>query len=514
MKPQIKTVLGIEISFSEINLALLRKDKKGLKLLKTASCPVPDGAIKDGDVEDAAVLAKAVKQLIVKNKMRTHHAVFSAVLNPLLIQILNIPNDARDNIGQFIQNEIKQYATLSLTKIASDYCGIKSPSETDHHRAFVAAADSQKIIAFIEALEKEGLNVDAIEPFSMAYFRACYAKKIANKFDHNLLFAILRDNILTLCVFKNQILDFIEIKQYEADNLDSDKCFEWVIKNINAALKFYELRLHDKCDQWEVNLVTSISNKSVKEKIESLTTRLKTANPPYGLHLNNSSIEIEIINLEEAYLDTPVADTKLSNAPSAIAVGLAMKLMNFPNCGMNVNLLLPELVNTKPERKHALIIANIAAVIFLLAVLTIGFFDMRVKNIKERMNQKHDGSLVCNISSLLSEQASLNVRTSNTTENLKNMSTILNTKLFARWDQALNEIRYATPEPVRVVNIFSNDGLRIILKGHAFSYESIHLFVEMLNGSEYLKLVSLIGTEKDSESTGLVAYSISCSLVK
>ncbi len=514
MKPQIKTVLGIDISFSEINLALLRKDKKGLKLLKAACCPVPDGAIKDGNVEDAAALAKAVKQLIVKNKMRTTHAVLSAVLNPLLIQILNIPNDARDNIGQFVQNEIKQYAMLSLTKIASDYCGIKSSSETDRHRAFVAAADSQKIVAFVEALDKEGLNIDAIEPFSVAYFRACYARKIASKFDQNLLFVILRDNILTLCVFKNQILDFIEIKQYEANDLDNDECFEWVIKNINAALKFYELKLHDECDEWEVNLVTSINNKSIKEKIESLATITKTGSQPYNLHLNNSSIEIEIISLEEAYLDTPIADAKLSSTPSAIAVGLAMKLMNFSNCGMNVNLLLPELVNTKPERKHALIIANIAAVIFLLAVLTIGFFDMRVKNIKERMNQKHDGSLVSNISSLLSEQALSSVQISNTTENLENMSTILNTKLFVRWDQILNEIRYATPEPVRVVNIFSNDGLRIILKGHAFSYESIHLFVETLNESEYLKLVSLIGTEKDSESIGLVAYSISCSLIE
>ena len=358
------------------------------------------------------------------------------------------------------------------------------------------------------------MNIDAIEPFSVAYFRACYARKIASKFDQNLLFVILRDNILTLCVFKNQILDFIEIKQYEANDLDNDECFEWVIKNINAALKFYELKLHDECDEWEVNLVTSINNKSIKEKIESLATITKTGSQPYNLHLNNSSIEIEIISLEEAYLDTPIADAKLSSTPSAIAVGLAMKLMNFSNCGMNVNLLLPELVNTKPERKHALIIANIAAVIFLLAVLTIGFFDMRVKNIKERMNQKHDGSLVSNISSLLSEQALSSVQISNTTENLENMSTILNTKLFVRWDQILNEIRYATPEPVRVVNIFSNDGLRIILKGHAFSYESIHLFVETLNESEYLKLVSLIGTEKDSESIGLVAYSISCSLIE
>jgi Tfp pilus assembly protein PilN len=181
---------------------------------------------------------------------------------------------------------------------------------------------------------------------------------------------------------------------------------------------------------------------------------------------------------------------------------------------LNINLLLPELVKAKPERKYTFIIANIAAAILILAVLSIGFFDMRVKNIKDGMKQKHGRLLSNEIKSMLGNNASLEEQITNTAENFENMSAILNTNFFARWDQILNEIRYATPEPVRIVNIFSNDGLRIILKGHALSYESIHLFVQMLNESEYMKFVSLIGTEKDSESSGLVTYSISCSLVE
>jgi Tfp pilus assembly protein PilN len=515
MKPQqLKTALGIDISFSRINLALLRKDKKNLKLLKAASCPVPDGAVKDGNIEDVTALAKAVKQLKVRNKIHAHHAALSMVVNPVMTQMLDIPNNAWDNVSQFVQNEIKQYATLSMTKIASDYCGIKSAGETNRRRAFVAAADSQKITMFVEALNKEGFNIDAIEPFPVSYIRACYAKNIAEKFDQNLVFVLLRDNILTLCVFKNQVLDFIETEQYEADKLDCEECFKRMVEKVNALLKFYKLKLCDKCDKWEVNLVVSISDKSIKEKIESLATKLKTGNLSYNFYQNTPPVELKIKSLEEAYLDTPIENAELSDKPSAIAVGLAMKLLNFSNCGLNINLLLPELVKAKPERKHTFIIANIAAAILVLAVLSIGFFNMRVKNIKDGMKQKHGRLLGDEIKSMLSDNASLEEQLTNTTENLENMSAILNTDFFARWDQILNEIRYATPEPVRIVNIFSNDGLRIILKGYALSYESIHLFVQMLNESEYMKFVSLIGTEKDSESSGLVTYSISCSLVE
>jgi len=191
-----------------------------------------------------------------------------------------------------------------------------------------------------------------------------------------------------------------------------------------------------------------------------------------------------------------------------------MKLLNYEDCGLNTNLLLPEMVNSKPERKHALVIANIAAAIFLLAVLTVGFLDMQVKNIKENMKDKHGKLLSGDVKSMLSNKDSLDEQIANTSENFENMSAILNTTFFARWDKVLDEIRYATPKPVRIVNIFSNDGLKIMLKGHALSYESIHLFVQMLNKSKYMKFVSLIGTEKDAESSGLVAYSISCSLVE
>ena len=117
MKPGAKTVLGIEISGNHINLALLRKNKNGLELLKTATGPVPDGAIKGGNIEDAIGLAKAIKELKTKNKIRARHAALSPVIKPMLLQVVDLPNDAPINVGQFVQNEVKHYAMLSMKQI-------------------------------------------------------------------------------------------------------------------------------------------------------------------------------------------------------------------------------------------------------------------------------------------------------------------------------------------------------------------------------------------------------------
>ncbi len=60
MKLDTKTALGIDISNGRINLALLRKNSSGVELIKTAAGPVPEGAIKNGNVGDPAILARGI----------------------------------------------------------------------------------------------------------------------------------------------------------------------------------------------------------------------------------------------------------------------------------------------------------------------------------------------------------------------------------------------------------------------------------------------------------------------
>jgi Tfp pilus assembly protein PilN len=94
------------------------------------------------------------------------------------------------------------------------------------------------------------------------------------------------------------------------------------------------------------------------------------------------------------------------------------------------------------------------------------------------------------------------------------MNVILSAGPFLRWDQILNEIRTAIPKTARITNLFGDENSRLLLKGQALSYESIHLFADMLNNSKHVESASLIGTEKDGELSNLVMYSISCSLIE
>ena len=514
MKFKTGTALGIDISSNGISLAVVKRSKKGVELLKAATGAVPEGAIKDGNIQDPALIARAIKELKSRNKIYTRRTAVSAVINPMLMQILNLPNNFSAGTARFVQDEVRHYAVLSMKNVAIDFCGIKSPNKVGERRVFVAVTDGQKIGDFAGALSSSGLNIDAIEPAAIAYLRACYAKKIAERFDENLLFAILHENILTLCLFKNQSLDFVETKPLEPEILSSDQCFEWVLDKINAVLKFYELKVHDKCDKWQIHLVIDASNKTAHEKGLSAAAKIKNGETFADLYQSANSVEFNVTTLEQAYLDSPVADTKHPLKPSAVAVGLAMKLLDVTGCGLNVNLLPPETADVKSAKKQALLIANTAAVVFVFMVLCTGFFDLRVKGVNNTIKQIQRTKQGRSIQNLLAEQALLNEKIDDLGENFSSMDNILQGTAFVNWCKILNEISAVTPKTVRITNLLSEDSTKVLFKGQALTYESVHLFVEMLNGCEQIRSASLVGTEKDQERGGLVTYSIRCLLNK
>ncbi len=509
-----KTALGIDVSDGRINLALLKKSANSVKLLKTAAAPVPDGAIKDGNIEDAMVLAKAIKKLKAQNRIRSHPTAMSLLANPVLMQILDMPDKTPGNLRQFVRDQVKHYAVLPMNKAAIDFCGVGTtfcnksqkwePVKSDgsgSRRALVVATDNQKLTDVARILRREGLNVDAIEPASLAYIRACYAKKIEKKFDRNLLLAIADGDILTLCLFKNQTLDFIRTKRIEADIYQSDRYFEWLTEEIYTVIQFYELEVLDKRDKWEVTLITNVGNQPVKDETLSLGT-------------NVEGVELKIRTLRTAYLDTPVADTEQSEKPSAIAVGLAMKLLDNSKRGLDINLLPLQVAQAKSTERQVLISANVAGVILFLMILSIGFFNVKVKKVQNDINQKAQAQEKQNMHALLSRQTSLQGQITDVSNEINRLNAVLNAGSFKRWDQILNDIRSAIPGMVRLTRLSCESNSKMLLRGQAVSYEAIHRFVDTLNATELIESALFLGAEEDPKNKNLLMYSIACSLAQ
>jgi hypothetical protein len=188
--------------------------------------------------------------------------------------------------------------------------------------------------------------------------------------------------------------------------------------------------------------------------------------------------------------------------------------LNFPGCNLNIDFLPREAVKVKTARTQTLVIANAAAAIFLMMILSIGFFNIKVRKVNENIKQQRQAQLRQNVQKGLNEQTFLNEQIVNITGKLKSMNAASGAGALLKWGQILNDIRFAIPKTARITNLSSSSNSKILLEGQALSYEAVHLFVDMLNAGEYIESASLIGTQKDKESGGLLRYSINCSLIQ
>lgn len=498
-----KTALGIDISDKQISLALLKKNKNGFELLASATVPIPDGAIKNGNIENATALAKAIKRLKNRSGIRTNQAAVSLFTKPVIAQIMGISKQVPSNIRQFIQNQVKHCAILPSKKIALDFCGVAGVGSeaSSANRLLVIATDGRKVDEIVKVCSQAGLVVKAIEPPLLAYTRALYVKKIAGKFDCNVLIAILQDNTLTLCVFRRQTMDFVRTKSISKEKTEPDKLCQWLAEQINMIIQFYDVEAPDSCGKWETTVVADCVQ--LPRNAEG-SLRAKVASTNLQLLTNEDICQAAVVSQSRR-----LANYHQTNISSPVAIGLAMKLLDTNARNLGVNLLPPEVVRLRATQKGALITANIVAAVLLIMVLAINGPTWKIKKINESISHKKP-HLLQDMHTLVRERESVNKQINNVKTKLNQINEVLGSHRDTDWPALLNDIGKGIPRTACITSLSSGADSQMFLKGLALSNENVYSFVDMLNKSKHINSASIAGTERDNK--GFIRYEISCTL--
>ena len=495
--PKKRTALGVDISDGRISLALLKQNAKGIELLKSASSPVPDGAIKDGNIEEPVILSKAIKGLKTRNRIRARQTAVSLFAKPVVMQILDAPKGAPTSIGQFVRNELKSYVTLSGREIALDFCGISS-GQGPGKRLFAVATDGQKVAELAKASDLASLNVQVIEPPLLSYTRAIYAKRIAGKFDCEVLIAMLQGDVLNLCVFRKQNLDFVRAKDIGGEKLEPNELCHWLADQINSIIQFYDIEVADSSGKWEVVVVAD--HAQLPDDAEE------------SLRVQIAGVGLEVRNGENACQDTVVAQNDGAEKASVVAIGLAIGLLNKNDNDLRINLVPPESAEVRAVKKQMHITVTIIAAVLLFMVLAGTGLSLRADKVKRGIAQRKQTELSQVTYTLLSERQLLDKQIKQLSDRPARLSRILGSRYDMDWAKILEDVRSRTPKTVRITNLYSKESSMMYLEGLALSYEAIRLFVKMLNESNYISSASLSETIKEDEADRLVMYRINCSL--
>jgi Tfp pilus assembly protein PilN len=495
-----KTALGLDISDKRISMALLKGSKNGVKLLASAGAPLPDGTIKNGSIENAEVLAKTIKSLRKRCRARTTRTAVSLFTEPVITQIMGIPKQVPGNIGQFVQEQVKHVAVLPANNIALDFRGVAGVGSdvNSASRLLVVAADDRKVDGIVKLCSQAELTVESIEPSLLAYTRALYANKIAGKFDCNILIAILQSNTLTLCVFKKQAMDFIRTKAIGSEKTQPEEISQWLAEQINAVIQFYDVEVQDSAGKWDI---TVVADDAQLPRSAEMALRAKVANAGLQIMTDKDICQAAVISQPRKLAD--------ADEPSAVAIGLAMKLLDKDVHNLGVNLLPHEVARIRAAQKGALITVNIIAVTMLIMILAVAVPQRKIASIDKSIDRKKV-NLLQNARILSGKRASLNEQIDTVSNQINQINAILGSRHDTDWPGLLKDIGKAIPKTACVTSLSGGAGPVMSLKGMAASNEAVYWFADKLSQSEQMSSASIVQTERDSR--GLVKYEISCTL--
>jgi len=498
MKLSARTAVGVDISEGLINLALLKQSAKGVELVKTASGPVPDGAIVDGSIEDPAALARAIRELKNHNRMRAKKAAVSLSVSPVITCILETPQGTPKNIGQLIRDELKSYVALSGREIAYDFCGIKS-AHGSGGRLLVVAADERQVTELLRTYVRAGLDVEVVEPALLAYTRALYAEKVDGRFDCNVLVALLSGSTLTLCVFRKQTLDIVRVEDISEEKAAPDELCRRLSAEINTIIRFYEVEVADSAGKWEVTVFAD------RVQLPDDAEKLLKAETP--------NAEWDVRSDENAYEDMTVDAKGCQAGRPALAISLAMGLLNVRETGLRINLVPPESAEVRSVRKQ-LILTTVIVVLAvpLLAFLSGKGLSLLADKVRRGIDNKKQTESSQETATLVKEQKYLEGQIELLSKRPDGLKAMMSSRRAVDWASILDDVKARTPEAARITALYSKDEAGMTLEGLALSYEAARFFVTKLNESDYISQASLSEATREDSAGGLVTYTIDCSL--
>lgn len=523
MRTGDKTAVGIDISQDRISIVLLGSTTNGPELLKSDAMPVPDGAVKDGNIADPVLLARAIRDLRRRSGIRANRAAVTLFARPAVVQIMDMPQQVPSNIRQFVTNEVKNCVVLPSRDIAVDFCGIGSIRRAADKRVLAVAAENARMLELVRVCGRAGFTVELIEPPLLAYLRAIHGKKIQGRSGSNVLVAMLRATSLTLCVLRNGTVDFIRTKEIAKATDDLNRL---LADELSEVIGFYDVEVPENTGKWDITVfMDSTPDNGIRGQASSPRVDVVQSSQ-VAEEFIKSRVQAEYLRvrtIEDAYMDTAASALTAGTIelPSPVAVGLAMNLLmghgadartNPPDL-WRINLLPPQITQAREAKKDALIAANAVAAVGLIMVLAIIGFALLIERAtrsalaKEQLVAKQDTVV------LLERQKLLIERLGALTNRLDGIEKIRAAHRDVNWAQLFDEISKAAPSSVRISAIVCQDGSKMLIQGLALSNEAVYSFINLLEKSPDIASVTLLETREQNPQSGLITYQLNCKLV-
>lgn len=166
-----KSFVGIDIGHKTIQIVQLDKASSGFRISKSVTVPTPSESVKDGVITDPDVVGLAIKGALREHKISATSAIAAVSGGAVTVRVVDdMPKMSEDMLRKSIKYEAGRYVPQSVEDSFIEYEVLDDTMESQM-KVMIVAAPREIVASRLRALERAGLDVEAIDVEAFAMYR-------------------------------------------------------------------------------------------------------------------------------------------------------------------------------------------------------------------------------------------------------------------------------------------------------------------------------------------------------
>ena len=148
--------------------------KSGITLEKFGQVALPDGAVRDGEVIDPAVVADALKQLWAHTKFSSKQVIVGVANQKVIVRQVDLPWAPADELKETLGYQVQESIPMPVEQALLDFYPLED-LETDggrRLRGLLVAASRDMVGAQLDAVQQAGLTPTMVDLTAFAVLRS------------------------------------------------------------------------------------------------------------------------------------------------------------------------------------------------------------------------------------------------------------------------------------------------------------------------------------------------------
>lgn len=167
--------IGLDISTGSIKVAEVNITKREPILSNVGIIMLPDGVVREGEIDDPAAIAEYIRELWKQNKIGKRKVTLGISNQKVIVRPMDLPYMPEEELENAVKYQVQEFIPIPIDDAIIGYEVVDEYMTGEEERMqtiLLAAAHRQMISSFIEAVTGAGLTPAAVEIKAFAMVRS------------------------------------------------------------------------------------------------------------------------------------------------------------------------------------------------------------------------------------------------------------------------------------------------------------------------------------------------------